>query len=29
MILTPKAKYGNATKRDVLDEILAQVPVPT
>ena len=29
MILTPKAKYGNATKRDVLDEILAEVPVPT
>ncbi len=29
IILTPKAKYGNATKREVVDEILAEVAVPT
>lgn len=29
IMLTPKAKYGNASPRDVLDEILAEVAVPT
>lgn len=29
MMLMPKAKYGNTTKKDVLDEIISQLRVPT
>jgi MoxR-like ATPase len=29
LMLTPKAKYGNTTKRQIIDEVLEQVAVPT